>query len=211
MCVMTNSPRLTYPIQPGQKRGDVAVIRDGPSRGLPVRVFLAGHPCSYLVRAGRTPTGPVLLALQVEPLEGGIITAEDLRGIPVTRLAAAAVPFVHPADDQVPRADPGEFDWSRFAKPEKPERKAAGRPPTHGPEHYAEVAEIARQARANKESARHAIAARWTVAQSTADKWMRHARALGLLELHTAPASRDQAEQAEGGASAATGSGEVAS
>lgn len=177
-----------------------------------MRVFLAGHTCSYLVRAGRTLKGPVLLALQLEPLDGGQITAEDLRAISVKRLAAAAVPFVHPEDDQVPRADPGEFDWSKFAKPEKPERKAAGRPPEYGPEHYKEVGEVARQARADTGgSARHAIAERWRIAPSTADKWMRKARELGELELHIAPASPDQAKQTGGGASAATKSGEVAS
>lgn len=209
---MPTKERTSYPIQPHQLRGDVAAIQDGPSRSLPVRVFLAGHTCSYLVRAGRTLKGPILLALQLEPLDGGNITAEDLRAISVKRLAAAAVPFVHPEDDEVPRTDPGEFDWSKFAKPEKPERKVAGRPPEYGEKHYAEVAEIARQARADTGgSARHAIAARWHIAPSTADKWMRKARELGHLELHIAPASRDQAEQSESGASTATGSGEVAS
>lgn len=168
---------------------------------------LAGHTCAYEVRAGRTIAGPVLLDLRVVPLDGGQITADDLHSIPVRRLAAAAVAvgLISPSDDAVPDSNPREVDWSRFNQPEKPERRRAGRPQTHGPEHFAQVAELARQARASGQSARRAIAERWTVGQPTADKWMRQARELGLLELHTASAAA-----VRGGAPTDSAAGEVA-
>lgn len=192
---------------PGERRGDVRSLRACGTPGRPAYVELAGHSCGYEVRAGRTVGGPVLLDLRVVPLDGGQITADDLHSIPVRRLAAAAVAaeLVFPEDDALPDTGPTEVDWSRFNQPEKPERRRAGRPPTHGPEHFAQVAELARQARASGQSARRAIAERWTVGQPTADKWMRQARELGLLELHTASAAAIR-----GGAPTDSSAGEVA-
>lgn len=192
---------------PGERRGDVRSVRGVVGSPRPVHVTLAGHNCTYEVRAGRTIGGPVLLDLRVVPLDGGQITADDLHAIPVRRLAAAAVELgqVFPEDDALPDAGPIEVDWSRFNQPEKPARKRAGRPPTHGPEHFAQVAELARQSRASGKSARRAIAERWTVGQPTADKWMRQARELGLLELHTASAAA-----VRGGAPTDSSAGEVA-
>ncbi|WP_157127681.1 hypothetical protein [Rhodococcus sp. YL-1] len=194
-------------LRPGERRGDVRSVHASGTPGRPAYVELAGHNCGYEVRAGRTIGGPVLLDLRVVPLDGGQITADDLHAIPVRRLAAAAVELglVFPSDDAVPDTGPSEVDWSRFSQPEKPTRRRAGRPPTHSPEHFAQVADLARQARASGQSARRAIAERWTVGQPTADKWMRQARELGLLELHTASAAA-----VRGGAPTDSAAGEVA-
>lgn len=195
-----------HPVAPGQARGAVVATRKCAG-SYPAVVFLAGHRCSYRVRAGRTVNGPVLLGLQVESLDDGPITSEDLHAIPARRLAAAAVQMgcVHPGDDELqPRSTPpaGTDDgsppgWSdeetlelfvrswgggRSGTPDEPEPRRAGRPPVYGPEHYAQVAEVATQARAAGMSARRAIAKRWTVAPSTADTWMAKARGLNLLE-----------------------------
>jgi hypothetical protein len=192
---------------PGERRGDVRSLRACGTPGRPAYVELAGHSCGYEVRAGRTVGGPVLLDLRVVPLDGGQITADDLHSIPVRRLAAAAVMggLVFDKDNALPDTGPTEVDWSRFNQPEKPERRRAGRPPTHGPEHFAQVAQMARQARSAGQSARRAIAEHWTVGQPTADKWMRQARELGLLELHTASAAA-----VRGGAPTDSSAGEVA-
>jgi len=176
--VMTKGNRAGN-LPPGVQFGDVGAVRTrrGPR---PVTVHLHGHPCAYEVRAARTPDGPVLLDLRVVPLEDGDHLPPDLlRAIPIRRLAAAAVQQ-GVSDNWLPEpdsAEPEELDWSRFRRPER----RIGRP-AHGPEHYAEVAEAARAARAAGESARRVIAERWTVAEQTADKWMREARRLGLLE-----------------------------
>lgn len=172
-----------YPIGPGKKRGDVAGVRGTGEAGYPAMVMLAGHACTYLVRAGRTADGSVLLSLRVDPLEGNTITREDLAAVPVQRLAAAAVwaGFIYPADDY--QGDPAavEVDWSSFARPE-PAR--TGRPVERGPEHYAEVAGVARAAWMDGISARDQIAERWDKEPQTADRWIRTARQMGLLETH---------------------------
>lgn len=201
VCVMTKSGRRTG-LRPGERYGDVREVRAQANSPRSALVYLAGHTCAYEVRAGRTLAGPVLLDLRIAPLEqGGQITADDLHSVPVRRLAAAAVEagLVAPQDDEVPSDEPTDFDWSRFAQPEKPERRRAGRPPAHSPEHYAQVAAVARQARASGESARRRIGERWTVSQTTADKWMRQARDLGLLELHQTRASGAPTGQDGGG------------
>lgn len=171
-------------LPPGARYGQVQAVRFGSGPRV-ARVFLHGHPCVYEVRAARTPDGPVLLDMRVTPLENGQpITAATLKSIPVRRLAAAAIAAgaFSPADDQLPPEEPEALDWSRWSEPEKPKRKRAGRPPVYGPEHYAEVADEARAARAAGKSARRAIAERWSMSETTADKWMREARRLGLLE-----------------------------
>lgn len=176
-------------LPPGARYGQVQAVRhaSGPRMA---RVFLHGHPCVYEVRAARTPDGPVLLDMRVTPLEdGGQVTADTLKSIPVRRVAAAAIGAgaFSPDDDLLPPDEPEELDWSRWREPEKPKRKRAGRPPVYGPEHYAEVAEVARTARASGKSARRAIAERWSMSETTADKWMREARRLGLLEPYRRP------------------------
>lgn len=177
-------------IPPGMRLGEVQEVRIG-GRPRPARVYLAGHPCVYEVRAGRTADGPVLLDLRVCPLEDGQpITTGMLKSVPVRRLAAAAINAggLLPEDDQAPEPEPEELDWSRWRAPERPKsRGPGGRPVVYGPEHYAAVAEVARAARAARESARKWIAKRWTVSESTAEKWMREARGLGLLEHYRRP------------------------
>lgn len=173
-------------LPPGARYGQVQAVRhaSGPRMA---RVFLHGHPCVYEVRAARTPDGPVLLDMRVTPLEdGGQVTTDTLKSIPARRVAAAAIAAgaFSPDDDLLPPEEPEALDWSRWSEPEKPKRKRAGRPPVYGPEHYAEVADEARAARAAGKSARRAIAERWAVSETTADKWMREARMLGLLETY---------------------------
>ena len=173
-------------LPPGARYGEVAAVRIGAGPRM-ARVFLHGHPCVYEVRAARTPDGPVLLDLRVVPLEdGGQVTTDTLKSIPARRVAAAAIGAgaFAPADDLLPPDKPEELDWSRWSEPEKPKRKRAGRPAVYGPEHYAEVADEARAARASGASARRAIAERWAVSEATADRWMREARMLGLLETY---------------------------
>lgn len=181
---MTKPKQATH-IPPGYRCGQVQAVRLGTGPR-PARVFLAGHPCAYEVRAGRTADGPVLLDLRVCPLEDGApITADMLKSIPARRLAAAAIHAgaLFAEDDHAPEPVPEELDWSRWSEPERPKsRGPGGRPRVHGPEHYAEVAEVARSARAARDSARKWIAAKWFVSETTADKWMREARRLGLLE-----------------------------
>lgn len=183
-------PEQAAHIPPGFRRGQVQTVRLGTGPR-PARVYLAGHPCVYEVRAGRTADGPVLLDLRVCPLEDGApITADMLKSIPARRLAAAAINAggLFDEDDHAPEQGGEAVDWSRWSEPERPEpRGPGGRPRVHGPEHYAAVADEARAARDADDSARKWIAKRWTVSETTADKWMREARRLGLLEPYRRP------------------------
>lgn len=180
-------PEQATHIPPGSRRGQVQAVRhaSGPR---PARVYLVGHPCAYEVRAGRTADGPMLLDLRVVPLEDGApITADMLKSIPARRLAAAAIHngAFWSGDDHAPEPVPEELDWSRWIEPDRPEsRGPGGRPREHGPEHYSAVADEARAARDAGDSARKWIATKWIVSKTTADKWMREARRLGLLEYY---------------------------
>jgi hypothetical protein len=60
-------------------------------------------------------------------------------------------------------------------------RPRAGRRPTYGPEHYAEVARIYTAAWRNRASPTKAVEAWGSVSYPTAAKWVAKARALGLL------------------------------
>lgn len=175
---MGEQGRNIYPVTAGQKRGDVAEVWASTAPGYPAEVALAGYGCTYLVRAGRTPSGSVLLSLRVEPLEGNTLTDYDL-AVPVRRLAAAAVRagLVAPEDDHGGPEDEA-VDWSRIARPEQAK---TGRPVERGPEHYAEVAGVTRSAWLDGLAARDEVAARWTVAGQTADEWIRTARRMGLV------------------------------
>jgi len=172
-------------IPPGYRRGQVQTVRLGTGPRL-ARVYLAGHPCVYEVRPGRTADGPVLLDLRVVPLKDGQpIPADLLRTVSARRLAAAAINAgaLAPGDDHAPEQGQDELDWSRWSEPERPKpRGPGGRPRLHGPEHYAEVAEVAQVARSGGDSARKRIAEKWTVSGATADRWMREARRLGKLQ-----------------------------
>ncbi len=169
----------------------------------------------------------MLLGLSVEPLaEGGVISAEDLKAVPVQRLAAAVVQHgdFHPDDDELggadlhtgqeraadermealeakrPRTPAEEAELGQlidedndrklgvWARPEPADR---GRRKAYGDDHYREVAKVAQVARADGRAARRAIAEKYNVVPATADKWMRGARARGLLDRHpSGPPSR---------------------
>lgn len=60
-------------------------------------------------------------------------------------------------------------------------RKAAGRPPTYGPDHFAEVADVYRAAWAETGKPLEAISERWNVSKSAAGKWAARCREMGLL------------------------------
>lgn len=221
---MTQSERNLYPIAPGSRRGDVASVRGGGGE-YPATVMLAGHACTYGVRAGRTEAGEsVLLSLRVDPLEGNTITKGDLSVIPTQRLASAAVwaGAIWPGDDHGPDEGETEVDWSRFSQPEQ--GRKAGRPVERGPEHFGKVAKLARAAWSEPAamSARDVIAnpghelhrglverlgldCDWLVNSQTADKWIRQAQRLGLLESYAVVRSR-----VGGGAPTDSAAGEVA-
>lgn len=160
----------------------------------------------------------MLLGLSIEPIaDGGAITAEDLKSIPVQRLAAAVVQHghVHPDDDELDGADlrtsreraaddrmdeltpprtPAEraeldqlideYNARKLGVWARPEPVDRGHRKAHDDTHYEDVAKVAARARADRQSARAAIADAWHVVPATADKWMRGARARGLLERH---------------------------
>lgn len=191
--------------------GEIQSIRlaSGPR---PVHIRLVGRPFTYEVRVTTRGQRPELVDLRVVPDEGTVLSSEALRGIPVVRLAAAAAQWVVFPQDQPDTAEAKEieFDWRTFRKPEKP--IPVKRPGRSGwpDEHYREVAALAKAARDRGMSARSAIAERWGRPEATADKWMMTARRKGFLEVHSGPAPRGT-RKVKGGASAATGSGEVAS
>lgn len=109
------------------------------------------------------------------------ITTTDLRGlrlaeiIEVERAKLARFLF----------ADSGDEDWD--ATPwaagvvEAWEPKARGRPRIYGPEHFAEVARVYREADARSRTPTRAVARHFGVSQAAAAKWVARCRELGLL------------------------------
>lgn len=193
---MQESDRQIYPTGPGQRRGDVARVDAGGGEH-PATVYLCGYGARYRVRAARTPEGSALLSVLIEPLGDAPLTGEDLAVDP-QRLAAAAVwaGAILPGDDHGPiGGEPEQLDWARFARPEP---RKVGRPVERGPEHYAEVAQVARAAWLDRRPARDEIAARWQVAGQTADRWIRTARELGLLESYAEVRARRGAPPVRG-------------
>jgi hypothetical protein len=157
-------------IPPGVTVGEVQGV-SGYSGVHPFGVDLYGHPFEYRIRTAEIDGASVVVELLIRPSGHDVpITPQDLRRIPLKRLAAAAALF-----DQG-----GEFDWTRFNTPEKQPPCKPG-PRGYGDEHYADVAQLARDAVRMNISARQHISRNKHVSVHAADKWLKECRKRGLL------------------------------
>lgn len=136
---------------------------------------------TFRVKVADVEGEPQVVALEVLPafeadgetlrdgrtLSDVVITREVLRAVPMKRLASVAT-----------KVQRGHFlaAMREAASPPEPHGKRS-----HPPEHYAEVAAVAQQARAAGASVREAIHTRWMVSHATADVWLRRAKDHGYL------------------------------
>ncbi len=137
-------------------------------------------PHVYKVRTALVDGRPQVLGLCVEPATNSdgtlrdertvadvVITRETLRGIPVARIAAAAIKM---------RGGDLLGALREAATPPEPVGRRG-----HTDEHYQQVAEVVRQALAADVPVRKAVKQRWIVSVHTADKWLKQAKQRGYL------------------------------
>jgi len=144
--------------------GDVDSVRDGKYGHV---VTLLGHELEYEVTTVETSNGPEVTHLWIKGT-GQPITADDLRRIPLRRLAFAAARW----SDNAAGTD---SEWST------PER-AQQRPRQYDDKHYQTIADEARSAFTKGTKVRDSIAKRHHVSPYTVDKWLAECRKRGQLQ-----------------------------
>ncbi|MBF6539257.1 hypothetical protein IU418_18770 [Nocardia farcinica] len=172
---------------PGARAGQVREIRDDGT------TFLEGHPFVYKVQVADTDDGPQVVGLEIRSPEGEAvpITPNDLRRIPLARLAHAAM-AMRTGEALASIAEPGP---SRFRSPETHDGEQPAKRPGrrgHPPEFYAQVAALWRAAHdpgrnwngtiyafIGKGMALHTGQQR--ASTNTVKKWVERARDLDLL------------------------------
>jgi len=150
--------------------GDVDSVRDGR---FGMVVTLLGHDLEYEVTTIETDGGPEITHLWIKGEPGRPITTEDLRRIPVRRLASAAARWV---DNFNAIGDRDPNQWSQ------PERAQTKRPRRVGDEHYQQVAGLAQQAFKDGLKVRDTVGRELNASVYTVDKWLRECRDRGLLK-----------------------------
>ena len=82
-------------------------------------------------------------------------------------------------------AETGDPDWDAApwaaGQKEQWEPKPTGRPPMYGPEHFAKVASIYREAYAAGKTPTRVVARRFKTTEAAAAKWVAKCRTIGLL------------------------------
>ncbi|MFD6221251.1 hypothetical protein [Nocardia asteroides] len=152
------------------KDGEVREIslQSGPR---PMHVLLWGRPFAYEFAWESVDGVPRVVDLRVLSLLPGVpVTQQDLRRIPLQRLASAGAMAMAG----------GEFDWNRFPRPDARTPRKPG-PRGLGDEFYSEIATMARFAAEQHTSVRKFISERHGVTAHAADKWLKECRKRGLL------------------------------
>lgn len=126
-----------------------------------------GHHLRYWVRIGRDAKGPFIAELRIIGDETRAVTSEDLRAIPLSRLAAAIAGKAFDLLDSP--------EWHR---PDGPGRRKARVDDAQ----LQEVADLARQAFQGRQRVRETLAAHFQVSPFTVDKWLAKARERGFLK-----------------------------
>jgi hypothetical protein len=165
--------------KPKPRRGDVVQVEVGKKSADPVKIRLAGHNCTYLVRVALTDTGPELAELTMIADAGHAIDYESLRAVPARRLAYTAAQHL----DRL--AGPPNFSlaavagrgWpadriTQFAEDTKP-------PPTVG---VLRAVALAEHALSLGLPVRPTVAAQLGVSKTTVDRLLKRAKAEGLFE-----------------------------
>jgi hypothetical protein len=153
----------------GTGAGSAPIKWPNPERG-PLEIVIA-----YADVDGRwEPVGVQVVATDLSP-----ITAVALRSLPWGRISSEARPGPMRIQYSSPDEIGGEpLTWGHDYGFSKPRR---GRPPEYGPEHFAEVARVYREAYADNKAPTRAVARHFSVSHSAAGKWVARCRDLGLL------------------------------
>lgn len=152
----------------GEQPGDVREIElldkyDPDATRVAAIVRLAGHDLTYRVRAITGSNGPEIAELTI--ICSRALTADDLRRIPVHRLAVAVFRAV------------STFGTGEWARPEGTRGKQR-----LTDEHFRNVAELARAAFMSGVPVRDAVAAELGASPFSVDKWLRACRERGYLK-----------------------------
>lgn len=151
--------------------GDVDSVRDS-EYGMVVN--LVGHPFDYVVTTVETDNGPEVTHLWIQGTKDRPITTEDIRRIPLRRLAFAKARCWE--NNSTADETGEETRWSQ------PERAQQRHPRQYGDDHYQAVAAQARTAFKKGLKVRDTIAKRYHVVPYTVDKWLRECRERGYLQ-----------------------------
>ncbi|MBF6262710.1 hypothetical protein IU443_07455 [Nocardia farcinica] len=176
---------------PGARGGQVREIRDA-ARADEATVILEGHPFAYTVRVADTDDGPQVIGLDIRSPEGEAvpITPNDLRRIPLARLAHAAM-AIRTGEALALITEPGPTGFKNPEPRDGPPPKRPGRR-GHPPEFYAQVAALWRAAHDPARNVRGLSVHRYVSAEmakatgqraseNTVKSWLRRARELDLL------------------------------
>lgn len=153
--------------------------------------------------AGRLECTGIELLGDPDAAEQPALTSLALRELPLGRLIEEAREEYRQGLRTSSAIEPGTDSWDPNVSAEEREELLAlmrtdveerlrlagenagtrrrGRPPAYGPEHFARVAEIYRDAWRDGENPTVAVAERMHVSRSAAAKWVARARGLGLL------------------------------
>ncbi|MFC9894220.1 hypothetical protein ACFVMC_11055 [Nocardia sp. NPDC127579] len=147
-------------------------------------VTLMGHDLRYRAKINGSDRGPVVCALTIESESGREITAQDLRAIPVRRIAAAVA-------QRCSRMGIGEIREDVSFEDIPDQLKVSDLQPVEPPppggrrrmtdEFLMEVAQLARTAFASGELVRPTLAKHFYNSPYTVDKWLAAARERGYL------------------------------
>ena len=149
--------------------GDVESV-SGTKYGM--TVTLVGHDLHYEVTTVETDAGPVVTHLWIKGSADRPLRPEDLRRIPLRRLAFAAERWF---DNNNAADETGEE--TRWSQPERSQERTR----QHVDEHYEKVAEVARSAFRRGLKVRDTVARDFHVSPYTVDKWLRECRRRGYL------------------------------
>lgn len=170
---------------PEPERGEGQPDMDGnlPAMSSRVVVELHGHPHRYVVRAVPTAEGPVLTELLMLSDDGAPIDFATVRSVPTRRLAYAAIQWLSRAGGLF--AEPGDTA-DTHARPER----ARQRKDTD--ETLRELAGHVTDAVSLGAPVQRYVGQKMHISHATVDRWIRKAKARGLLPDEPLPRRKEK-------------------
>lgn len=151
--------------------------RKGNANGL-IEIPLYGHRHRYVVRVDLSGPAPRLAELRIIATDGSAeVDTAAVREVPVRRLALAAARFIRFTEHGIAIA--GDFDDPTDLM--RPDHPKGGRGNKYDDVHYRQVRNLLIQARESGLSPRDYVAKQFTVELPTVDRWIREAKARGIL------------------------------
>ncbi|MDY6871292.1 MAG: hypothetical protein SV966_12520 [Actinomycetota bacterium] len=151
--------------------------RKGNANGL-IEIPLYGHRHRYVVRVDLSGPAPRLAELRVIAADGDSeVDTAAVREVPVRRLALAAARFIRYTEHGIAIAGDTD-DPTDLMRPDHPK---GGRGNKYADVHYRQVRNLLIQARESGLSPRDHVAKQFTVELPTVDRWIKEAKARGIL------------------------------